>query len=110
MLSNPANRALLPWRCVLVVAVAIMILLLIRDSVVANPASGPLVVAAAPASRAAVTPTSRPPTTSTIRSGQDGGAEASDPVLPIVLAAILILALLGPTSGFPHSHRHWHSR
>jgi hypothetical protein len=47
----------------------------------------------------AVTSTSRPPA---------GRASASwSPVLPLVLAAILVLAVLDPPSGF-HLHQHWH--
>jgi hypothetical protein len=53
-------------------------------------------------------------TTSTAAEGPPGGSPeerrsgASSVLLPLVLAAIIFLAVLGPR-GIPHTHHHWHS-
>jgi hypothetical protein len=94
-------------RAVAVAALAVMLLL--SPALLASAVAGPVPLEAAmgpkadrPATTAAAeaaTSTSRPPS-----------SRASAPwsaVLPLVLVAILVLALLDPPSGF-HTHQHWH--
>jgi hypothetical protein len=86
------------FRAVAVVVLSITLLLspALEGSAAARPkADRPATTAVAKA----VTSTSQPPAgrAATPRSG----------ALPLVLAAILLLALLDPPFGF-HSHRHWH--
>lgn len=58
----------------------------------------------------AVAGTSARTTTSTSRPPQQQpSADPSSPVLPLVLAALLFLALLVPTTRY-HAHGHWHPR
>ena len=57
----------------------------------------------------AITDAPARPASSTSQVGQQRRADSSSAVLPIVLAAILFLALLVPSSGF-YSHGRWHSR
>ena len=94
-------------RAVAVVALAAM--LLVSPALAGLGAARPAPIEATTGSRAdrpattvqveGATSTSRPPA---------GRASASwSPMLPLVLAAIVLLALLDPPSGF-HSHRHWH--
>jgi hypothetical protein len=55
-----------------------------------------------------VTTTTSRPVPSTSAPQRDGEPGSSGWMLPMVLAAIIFLALLGPTS-WSHSHGHWHS-
>jgi hypothetical protein len=101
-----AGRA--PLRRCWVLALALVVLPLVPRSAVAAPAAGPPPAAVAPEAGATTTSTSTP-ATSPADGGRERGPGASDVVLPIVLAALLFLALLGPPHGLSHSHRHWHS-
>jgi hypothetical protein len=57
----------------------------------------------------AVGDTSRRTTTSTTRPAQRPSAESSNPVPALILAALLFLALLVPTTGYhTHTHGRWH--
>lgn len=91
------------------VVVTVTLLLLVPNTLAASsPPEPPRPAAALAAGTTPGTATSKPPTASTVRSGQENDSADSDPILPIVLAAIIFLAVLGPTSGLSHSHRHWH--
>jgi hypothetical protein len=48
-------------------------------------------------------------TTSTTRSSRQASGDSSNLALPLILAALLLLALLTPPTGY-HSHGHWHHR
>jgi hypothetical protein len=107
MLFGPAaGRA--PLRRCWVLALALVVLPLVPRSAVAAPAVGPPPAAVAPEAGSPTTSTSTP-ATAPVDGGREPGLGASDVVLPIVLAALLFLALLGPPHGLSHSHRHWHS-
>ena len=90
-------------------ALAVVIAVLLSVPAAGNPGVRPAPTAASGDGAGAVTGTSAKPTTSTGRAGQQRSADPPGTLLPMVLAAILFLALLAPVSGF-HWHGHWHSR
>jgi hypothetical protein len=48
-------------------------------------------------------------TTSTTRTSRQPSGDSANVALPLILAALVLLALLGPPTGY-HSHGHWHHR
>ena len=109
MCSGPAAGRGLPRRCGVVLALALTVLLAVPGSADAEPVVGGPRLAQAPGGGEGVATT-----TSTSAKDPAGGSPeerrsgASSVLLPLVLAAIVFLAVLGPR-GIPHTHHHWHS-
>jgi hypothetical protein len=96
-------------RCAVIVVLSLVLLVAVPGATGASDAPAPR---AAPTSSHLGGPlagTSRRTTTSTSRPPQQTSADPSSPVLPLVVAALLFLALLVPTTSY-HSHGHWHPR
>jgi hypothetical protein len=108
MRSDPAAGRGLPRRCGVVLALALAALLAIPGSASAEPVvDGPRLVQA-PGDEGVATTTSTPAKGPTGGSSEERRSRASSLLLPLVLAAIVFLAVLGPR-GIPHTHHHWHS-
>jgi hypothetical protein len=106
MRSDPAGGRVLPRRYRVVLLAALAALLPVPCSLDAEPAAGGPHLVAAPVAAAATT-TSRPSTTRADQPREERQSRTSSLLLPLVLAAILFLAVLGPSST-SHTHRHWH--
>ena len=96
-------------RRMMLITVAVMLVILAPGPVGADEALGPRPALASPHDGGAVTDTAAPATTSTSRPRQGPSADSSSTVLPLLLAAILFLALLVPSTTYhSHGHRHPH--
>ena len=110
MAPHPATGPAVLRRSWLVVTVVLALVALVSGPPVetAEAATETPVAVAAPGG-AVVTPTSAPSPTSTSRPVQRRRPRPSRIWLPLVLAALVFLALLGTPPGY-HSHSHRHSR
>ena len=92
-----------------IVVAALLLLISAPAAIDARDAPAPRRASIDVRADAALGDTSARTTTSTSRPPPQPSSETSSGVLPLVLAALLFLALLVPSAGY-HSHRHWHSR
>jgi hypothetical protein len=97
------------WRLPAIVVAALLLLISAPAVTDARDAPAPRPALIGSRAEAALGDTSARTTTSTSRPPQQPSSDASSIVLPLVLAALLFLALLVPSTGY-HWHRHWHPR
>lgn len=95
------------FRRIAVVALAVTLLAWPAGPVIAAAEAAPLAATAGPKADGPATTATAGAMTSTSRPPADRRPAASSAVLPIVLAALLVLALLDPPPRF-YSHRYWH--
>lgn len=107
MRSDPAAGRGLPLRCGVVLALALTVLLAIPGSASTEPVVGGPRLTQAPGDDGVATTTSTLANGATGESPEERRSGVSSHLLPLVLAAILFLAVLGPR-GIPHTHHHWH--
>jgi hypothetical protein len=109
MLPDLASSTL-PLRSGAITAVVLAIVVMVSVPSPGNADTAPSAphAWAGPNAGGAPVTTSTKATTSTNAHEQRRTVRDAGTTLPLVLAAIIFLALLVPASGF-HSHRHWHS-
>jgi hypothetical protein len=96
-------------RCAAIVVAALLLLISAPGATAASDAPTPRPASTRPHARGAHSDTSARTVTSTTRSPRQPSGDSSNDVLPLILAALLLLALFGPSTNY-HSHGHWHPR
>jgi hypothetical protein len=95
------------FRRIAVVALAVTLLVWPAGAVIAAAEPAPLEATAGPKAGGPATTATAGAMTSTSRPPAGRGPAASSAVLPMVLAALLVLALLDPPPRL-YPHRYWH--
>jgi len=96
-------------RCAAIVVAALLLLISAPGATAAPDAPTLRPASNSRHARGALSDTSVRTTSSTTRSPGQPSGDSSNGVLPLILAAILLLALFAPSTGY-HSHGHWHHR